>query len=505
MSSDNKNNNGDDDLDDDNVGGPDSPPWFQQPAPSVRVTFTVAALVLVWVVYQHHQRVQQLKIKFGIGSGSSSTPFRGALRYSAIISAYVDNDDPTFAIARLVGKSTVFLGLMQLNFIRGFWIMMGLLVLESSLDTVRILLAYGSCHSLRQLRATTASSDEAKDLDETTQLEPNNVYEDLARPMPISIMVFSVQTLLIGCVMYDTLSTTTRTCFNGNPLDACPMLESMGSYCLYYLGTFMACVFYVGPMNSYGKKEHDPVFWLKLFVLSKQPDPSSVVQLTWQHPVLTERTMCMQLQRNDIRIWTRFLMSLLINSVCFHFLLNVLPVQIASKSSIMGIVFSSVGMIYLVDLDDTSGQPLSVVVVAAPTTTTTTTTTAESSSRAINNNNNNNGSYDSILPADGTTTTTTTTTDSNNVNLEAVKQRLIEQALQEIRARLEVELAVSSGGGRSGGLLVRNSSTTSTSSTKKVEGITHALFLSATSLHNSSNSQNENDNVGGEETTPLIV
>jgi hypothetical protein len=479
MSSDNNNNNnGDDDLDDDNVGGPDSPPWFQQPAPSVRVTFTVAALVVVWVVYQHHQRVQQLRVKFG----GISAPFRGALRYSAIISAYVDNDDPIFAIARLVGKSTVFLGLMQLNFIHGFWFMVALLVLESSLDTVRILLAYGSCHSLRQLRATTASSDEAKDLDETTELAPNNVYEDLARPMPISIMVFSVQTLLIGCVMYDTYSTTTRTCFNGNPLDACPMLESMGSYCLYYLGTFMACVFYVGPMNSYGKKEHDPVFWLKLFVLSKQPNPSSVVQLSWQHPVLTERIMSMQLQRNDIRIWMRFFMSLLINSVCFHFLLNVLPVQIASKSSIMGIVFSSVGMIYLVDLDDTSGQPLTVVVVAAPTTTTTA-TTAAAASRAGNNNNN--GSYDSVLPTD------INNDNNDNNNLEAVKQRLIEQALLEIRAKLEVELGV---------IVPSNRTTTSTA---KVEGITHALFLSATSLPSSSH-ENDDVVVVGEE-TPLIV
>jgi hypothetical protein len=474
MSSDNNNNNGDDDLDDDNVGGPDSPPWFQQPAPSVRVTFTVAALVVVWVVYQHHQRVQQLRVKFG---SIGSAPFRGALRYSAIISAYVDNDDPTFAIARLVGKSTVFLGLMQLNFIHGFWLMLTLLVLESSLDTVRILLAYGSCHSLRQLRATTASSDEAKDLDETTELAPNNVYEDLARPMPISIMVFSVQTLLIGCVMYDTFSTTTRTCFNGNPLDACPMLESMGSYCLYYLGTFMACVFYVGPMNSYGKKEHDPVFWLKLFVLSKQPNPSSVVQLSWQHPVLTERIMSMQLQRNDLRIWMRFFMSLLINSVCFHFLLNVLPVQIASKSSIMGIVFSSVGMIYLVDLDDTSGQPLTVVVVsAAPATAT---TTAAAATRAGNNN----GSYDSVLPADMI---------NNDNNLEAIKQRLIEQALLEIRAKLEAELGV---------VVPSNRTTTSTT---KVEGITHALFLSATSLPGSSSHENDDVVVVGEE-TPLIV
>jgi hypothetical protein len=499
------NNNGDDDLDDDVYSpGPDSPPWFQQPAPSVRVTFTIAAIVLVYVAWQHHQRVLQLRVKFGAGQGNTNNNFRGALRYSAIISAYVDNDDPTFAIARLVGKSTVFLGLMQLNFVHGFLLMLFLLILESSLDTIRILLAYYSCQSLRQLRATTASSDEAKDLgddnakeEDETLLEPTNVYEDLARPMPISIMVFSVQTLLIGCVMYDTYSTTTRTCFNGVATDTCPMLASMGSYCLYYLGTFMACVFYVGPLNSYGKKEHDPVFWLKLFVLSKRPMAGAGrVVLSWPHPVLSNQTMTMQLRRNDVRIWTRFFMSLLINSVCFHFLLNVLPVQIASKSSIMGIVFSSVGMIYLVDLDDTSGQPLTVVAGGG-------TMTTESSSRDVGDGARN--GYDSLLPsaAGDTTTTTAATTDNDNNNLETVKQRLIEQALRDIRAKLEAELGV--GTNHRPGLLAGKSSS-SGSSSGKIEGITHALFLST---NNMAQRQSDNDDGGpngatGEE-TPLIV
>jgi hypothetical protein len=492
------NNNGDDDLDDDIYSpGPDSPPWFQKPAPSVRVTFTIAAIVLVYVAWQHHQRVLQLRVKFSAGQGSN---FRGALRYSAIISAYVDNDDPTFAIARLVGKSTVFLGLMQLNFIHGFLLMLFLLILESSLDTIRILLAYYSCQSLRQLRATTASSDEAKDLggdddakeEDETLLEPTNLYEDLARPMPISIMVFSVQTLLIGCVMYDTYSTTTRTCFNGVATDTCPMLASMGSYCLYYLGTFMACVFYVGPLNSYGKKEHDPVFWLKLFVLSKRPmagDGRNRVLLSWPHPVLSNKTMTMQLRRNDVRIWTRFFMSLLINSVCFHFLLNVLPVQIASKSSIMGIVFSSVGMIYLVDLDDTSGQPLTVVAGGG---------TTESSSRDVGGGGARNG-YDSLLPAEDTTTTATTTDNDNN-NLDAVKQRLIEQALQEIRAKLEAELGVVGTNHRPS--LLAGKSSSSGSSSGKIEGITHALFLST---NNTALVRQSDDEGATGEKTPLIV
>jgi hypothetical protein len=301
---------------------------------------------------------------------------------------------------------------------------------------------------------------------------------------------------LIGCVMYDTYSTTTRTCFNGVATDTCPMLASMGSYCLYYLGTFMACVFYVGPLNSYGKKEHDPVFWLKLFVLSKRPmagDGRNRVLLSWPHPVLSNKTMTMQLRRNDVRIWTRFFMSLLINSVCFHFLLNVLPVQIASKSSIMGIVFSSVGMIYLVDLDDTSGQPLTVVAGGG---------TTESSSRDVGGGGARNG-YDSLLPAEDTTTTATTTDNDNN-NLDAVKQRLIEQALQEIRAKLEAELGVVGTNHRPS--LLAGKSSSSGSSSGKIEGITHALFLST---NNMAQRQSDNDDGGpngatGEE-TPLIV
>ena len=122
------------------------------------------------------------------------------------------------------------------------------------------------------------------------------------------------------------------------------------------MGAFMACVFYVGPLNSYGKKEHDPVFWLKLFLMSKQS--SSVV--SWRDSV-TDQVKTMDLRKNDWRVWLRFIMSFTINDICFHFLLHVLPIQIASKSSILGVVYSAVGMIYLVDLDDTTGNTMTLV------------------------------------------------------------------------------------------------------------------------------------------------
>ena len=229
-------------------------------------------------------------------------------------------------------------------------------------------------------------------------------------------MVFLVQSLLIGIVMLDSYSTPTRTCFNGVATDVCPMLSSLGSYCLYFLGTFMACVFYVGPMNSYGKKEHDPVFWLKLFLMSKQT--SSV--LSWQDPA-TGNPMRMRLRQNDWRIWLRFVMSFVVNSVCLHFLLHVLPIQIASKNSIMGVVFSSVGMIYLVDLDDTSGTAMTLVqhdggeMPLHPT-----------YASAVKN-----GGYESV---DNTATT------SNGIDMETFeveKQKLIEETMNDLKVKLE--------------------------------------------------------------------
>jgi hypothetical protein len=182
------------------------------------------------------------------------------------------------------------------------------------------------------------------------------------------------------------------------------MLASLGSYCLYYMGTFMACVFYVGPMNSYGKKEHDPVYWLKLFLMSKQT--ASVV--SWKDSV-TDQTKTLNLRQNDWRIWLRFVMSFVINSVCFHFLLHVLPVQIASKSSIMGVVFSSVGMIYLVDLDDTCGNVMTLV-------------THHSGEQEAAVGDATDG-YDSV---------------GQNMNgFEAEKQRIIDETIKEMRAKLE--------------------------------------------------------------------
>jgi len=322
-------------------------PWFQRPAPGYVFTFIIAAVLYVLAFYLYRTRVNKIKQKF------DPEEWKGSLRVCAKISAYMDHhEDPAFAILRLCTKAFLFLGFMQLNYQVGFLIMLGCLVVESSLDTIRVLLAVRNCKSLSGV--SVIADDETHDLRDGTKLEPTNVYEDLTRPRSIAVMVFAVQVMLIGLVLDDSYRTTTRTCFNGT--DGCLMLTSLGSYSLYLMGTFMACVFYVGPRNSYGKKEQNPTFWLKLFLMSKESS------LTFSYTVKeSEQVKTLFLEKDDWRIWARFGMSAIVNGAGFHFLLHVLPVQVASMSVVLGVVFRAVGMIYLVDLDDTAGSVMTVV------------------------------------------------------------------------------------------------------------------------------------------------
>jgi hypothetical protein len=118
----------------------------------------------------------------------------------------------------------------------------------------------------------------------------------------------------------------------------------------------MADVFLLGPKTGFGQSEQNPAFWLRLLLYSKQTG----MQATWNDPSkegLSQRL----LKPSDIRIWIRFFMSFLINGVGFHILVHALPIQVAAQSSLTGVVFRAVGMMYLVDLDDTPGYAITLV------------------------------------------------------------------------------------------------------------------------------------------------
>jgi len=118
----------------------------------------------------------------------------------------------------------------------------------------------------------------------------------------------------------------------------------------------MSCVFYVGPRNSYGKKEINPTFWLKLLLLTKE---SPSLTFRW-HDEDSDQDRTLTIH-GTVSIWFRFTMSAVVNGAGFLFLLHVLPIQVAGQANAIGVVFRAVGMIYLVDLDDTVGNILTLV------------------------------------------------------------------------------------------------------------------------------------------------
>jgi hypothetical protein len=256
-----------------------------------------------------------------------------------------------------------------------------------------------------------------------------------------------------------------------------------GSYSLYAVGTFMAFVFYIGPKNSYGQKKQNPTFWLRLFLLTKKEEATTTTTtttktkttLTWKSEA-TDKARTIVLVPNDSRIWMRFLMSFWINGFGFLTLLHALPIQIASQSSMLGIVFRAVGMIFLVDMDDVKGQAMTVVEnnnnnttsvkaqeeeededyekTITPTTTTMTTTTASSPNGGLLDD-----EYDRTsnvffreVDVEGVNGSSNNSGGSPEDALEIEKQRIIEEAMIDVRRKIEDLVRHGAGGhGRGGG------------------------------------------------------
>jgi hypothetical protein len=118
----------------------------------------------------------------------------------------------------------------------------------------------------------------------------------------------------------------------------------------------MAAVVLLGPKTNFGESEQNPAFWMQLLLYLK----ANRGQVQWTDGKTGEKEI-RYLYTNDWRVWTRFAMSFIINGIGFHILVFALPIQIAAQSSLTGVVFRAVGMLYLVDLDDSSGYTLTFV------------------------------------------------------------------------------------------------------------------------------------------------
>jgi hypothetical protein len=135
----------------------------------------------------------------------------------------------------------------------------------------------------------------------------------------------------------------------------CPVTGTLGSYVFYILGIFMACVFQLGPKTNFGRSEQNPAFWLQLLLSIKQSPTYA-----WYDPIDAE-AKTLKLRTGHWQPWIRFLMSFLVNGIGWHILVHALPLQVAAQSSLTGVVLRAVGMMYLVDLDDTAGYIMTMV------------------------------------------------------------------------------------------------------------------------------------------------
>lgn len=78
---------------------------------------------------------------------------------------------------------------------------------------------------------------------------------------------------------------------------------TLGSWSLYVLGVFMACVFQLGPKTKFGESEQNPAYWLRLLLTAKEPG----TKVSWYDPVF-DRTSERELN-GDIRYGDRDTMN----------------------------------------------------------------------------------------------------------------------------------------------------------------------------------------------------
>lgn len=319
---------------------------YNEEAPEPLVAFIIASVLCAAALVFYVRRVLRIK------EGLKGFKFNGALRLRVLISAAIDTDETFFTVLKFATQSFYFLGALQINYQIAFIIMLVFFALESFLDALRILIAFFEATSLADYTAVSRSIK--RKARNKTQLDPTNVYEDLTRERTVVAMVFITQGILISFIVVDVFDTETHSCHDGT--SGCPVVGTLGSYVFYCLGIFMASVFLVGPKTQFGQSEQNPAFWIKLLLMAK-PRGSSV---TWYDPE-SDQILSFDLKKHDWRLWSRFMMSILINGVGFHILVHALPIQVASQSSLTGVVFRAVGMMYLVDLDDTPGYKMTLV------------------------------------------------------------------------------------------------------------------------------------------------
>merc|ERR1740136_359494 len=238
-----------------------------------------------------------------------------------MISAAIDNDNNRFVVVTYTAVSFLFLWGIQIAFEYTLIAMLLFYTMSSSLEVIRLFLAYHSVDNKDDnviLCSNVLHANYNKILTEE-EFEPKNVYQDLGRNIYIAFMVFGLQGVLISFVCYDLRHNIVNNCLDGT--EGCPLAGTLGSWSLFILGTCMAIVFQIGPKTNYGESEQNPAYWLRLFLVIKDND----TRVTW---------------KNHMKGNTEN--------------------KLACQSSLTIVVAKVVGTMYLVDLDDSKGDKLAI-------------------------------------------------------------------------------------------------------------------------------------------------
>lgn len=166
---------------------------YNEPAPEFYVAFIIGGVFSVLGFFLWTRRLKRIRADLG-------RPLTGSLPLRTAISAFIDNDEPFYAIVKMAAQSFLFLGGLQLDFRVAFFAMLGFFALESTADSLRVLLAFNEAHDFSDCVVT--SNSLRRQMKKTTMtLQPTNVYEDVGRDMTIVVMVFITQFLLITFVV----------------------------------------------------------------------------------------------------------------------------------------------------------------------------------------------------------------------------------------------------------------------------------------------------------------
>jgi len=229
----------------------------------------VIAFVL-WVV-----RVGQLKQKWG--EIYPDIPFTGNLRIRGMISVGTECEHPGYVMTNFAAISFIFLGVLQLDYELGLMLQLFVYFLTAFAQAFGVLLGYWSYDKVTDFIPTSSSMAHAikNGAAHGGKIKPSSVYEDLGRNFKIVFMIFLTQLLMMILVGIDLTANDTNKCLDGT--NDCPIVGTLGSYCFYCVGIFMAWVAMLGPRTKFGQSEQNPAYWVQLLLVTKNEG----TKLTW--------------------------------------------------------------------------------------------------------------------------------------------------------------------------------------------------------------------------------